>query len=86
MGDWDFAALARLVYRMLNWREQCVDKRMKYHEEERRAHEIHTIQKKAQELGLESHSHLCPRISGVSKEISHGKYCCGAASQANRGW
>ncbi len=45
--------LARLVYRMLRYGEQYVDKGMKYYEEKYRAHEIRSIQKKAKELGLE---------------------------------
>lgn len=45
--------LARLVYRMLKYGEQYVDKGMNYYEEKYRAREIHTIQKKAKELGLE---------------------------------
>jgi transposase len=45
--------LARLVYRMLKYGEQYVDKGMKYYEEKYRAHEIRSIQKKAKELGLE---------------------------------
>ena len=44
---------ARLVYRMLKYGEQYVDKGMKYYEEKYRAHEIRSIQKKAKELGLE---------------------------------
>ncbi len=44
--------LARLVYRLLRYGEQYVDKGMKYYEEKYRAHEIRSIQKKAKELGL----------------------------------
>jgi transposase len=45
--------LARLVYRMLKYGEQYVDRGMTYYEEKYRAHEIRSIQKKAKELGLE---------------------------------
>jgi transposase len=45
--------LARLVYRMLKYGEQYVDKGMKYYEEKYRAHEIRNMQKKAKDLGLE---------------------------------
>jgi len=44
--------LARLVYRMLRFGEQYVDKGMKYYEEKYREHEIRSIQKKAKDLGL----------------------------------
>jgi transposase len=44
--------LARLVYRMLRYGEQYVDKGMKYYEEKYREHEIRSIQKKAKDLGL----------------------------------
>jgi transposase len=44
--------LARLVYRMLRYGEQYVDKGMKYYEEKYREHEIRSIQKKANDLGL----------------------------------
>lgn len=44
--------LARLVYRMLRYGEQYVDKGMKYYEEKYREHEIRSIQKKANNLGL----------------------------------
>ena len=39
--------LARLVYRMLRYGEQYVDKGMEYYEEKYREHEIRSIQKKA---------------------------------------
>jgi hypothetical protein len=45
--------LARLVYRMLKYGEQYVDKGMNYYEEKYRDHEIRSIQKKAKELGLD---------------------------------
>jgi transposase len=44
--------LARLVYRMLRYGEQYVDKGMKYFEEKYRQHQILNIQKKAKDLGL----------------------------------
>ena len=43
---------ARLVYRMLRYGEQYVDKGLKYYEEKYREHEIRSIQKKAKDLGL----------------------------------
>jgi hypothetical protein len=45
--------LARLVYRMLRYGEQFVDKGMNYYEEKYREHEIQSIQKKAKQLGLQ---------------------------------
>ena len=45
--------LARLVYRMLKYGEQYVDKGMNYYEEKYREHEIQSIQKKAKQLGLQ---------------------------------
>jgi hypothetical protein len=50
--------LARLVYRMLRYGDQYVDKGMNYYEEKYRDHQIRSIQKKAKELGLEVT--LCP--------------------------
>jgi len=44
---------ARLVYRMLKYGEQYVDKGMNYYEETYRDHEIRSVQKKAKELGLD---------------------------------
>jgi transposase len=44
--------LARLVYRMLRYGEQYVDKGMKYFEDKYRQHQILSIQKKAKDLGL----------------------------------
>jgi hypothetical protein len=44
--------LARLVYRMLRYGEQYVDKGMKYFEEKYRQHEILSIQKKPKDLGF----------------------------------
>jgi hypothetical protein len=45
--------LARLVYRMLRYGEQYVDKGMDYYERKYREHEIRSIQKRAKELGLQ---------------------------------
>ena len=45
--------LARLVYRMLKYGEQYVDKGMNYYEEKYRDHEIRSIQERAKELGLD---------------------------------
>jgi transposase len=45
--------LARLVYRMLRYGDQYVDKGMNYYEEKYRDYQIRSIQKKAKELGLE---------------------------------
>jgi transposase len=44
--------LARLVYRMLRYGEQYVDKGMKYYEEKYRQQEIRNIHKKAKHLGF----------------------------------
>lgn len=44
--------LARLVYRMLKYGEEYVDKRMNYYEEKYREHQIRSIEKKAKDLGL----------------------------------
>jgi transposase len=44
--------LARLVYRMLRYGEQYVDKGIKYYEDKYRQHEIRSIQKKAKDLGF----------------------------------
>ena len=43
--------LARLVYRMLRYGEQYVDKGMNYYEEKYRENEIRSIQKRAKQLG-----------------------------------
>ncbi len=45
--------LARLVYGMLRYGEQYVDKGMSYYEERYREHEIRSMQKRAKELGLQ---------------------------------
>jgi transposase len=44
--------LARLVYRLLRYGEEYVDKGMRSYEEKYREHEIRSIQKKAKDLGL----------------------------------
>jgi hypothetical protein len=44
--------LARLVYRMLRYGEQYVDKGMKYFEEKYRQHQISSIEKTAKDLGF----------------------------------
>ncbi len=44
--------LARLVYRMLRYREQYVDKGINYYEDKYREHEIRSIQKEAKDLGF----------------------------------
>jgi len=48
--------LARLVYRMLRYGEQYVDKGLKYFEEKYLEHEIRSIQKKAKDTGCHSQS------------------------------
>jgi hypothetical protein len=45
--------LARLVYRMLRYGDQYVDKGMNYYEEKYREHEIQSIHKRAKQLGLQ---------------------------------
>jgi transposase len=45
--------LARLVYRMLKYGEQYVDKGMNFYEEKYREQEIRSIQKRAKQLGLQ---------------------------------
>jgi transposase len=45
--------LARLVYRMLRYGEQYVDKGINYYEEKYRDNEIRSIQKRAKQLGLQ---------------------------------
>jgi transposase len=45
--------LARLVYRMLRYGEQYVDKGMNYYEEKYRKNEIRSIQRRAKQLGLQ---------------------------------
>ena len=45
--------LARLVYRMLKYGQQYVDKGMEYHDQRYRNQQIHLLQKKAAQLGLQ---------------------------------
>ena len=44
--------LARLVYRMLKWGHQYVDKGLQYYEERHREQQVRLLQKKAAKLGL----------------------------------
>jgi len=44
--------LARLVYRMLKYGQQYVDKGMEYHHQRYRNQQIQSLQKKAAKLGL----------------------------------
>jgi hypothetical protein len=44
--------LARLVYRMLKWGHQYVDKGLQYYEERHRLQQIHSLTKRAAKLGL----------------------------------
>ncbi len=60
--------LARLVYRMLRYGEQYVDKGMKYYEEKYRAHEIRSIHEKGQGAWAGSHSQPRGCVTEVSKE------------------
>jgi hypothetical protein len=45
--------LARLVYRMLKYGQQFVDKGMEYYEQRYRNQQLHLLQKKAAILGLQ---------------------------------
>src|SRR5207247_8240452 len=45
--------LARLVYRMLKYGQRYVDKGTEYYQKRYRQHQIHLIQKKATQLGLQ---------------------------------
>jgi len=45
--------LARLVYRMLKYGQQYVDKGMEYHDQRYRNQQIQSLQKKAAKLGLQ---------------------------------
>ena len=45
--------LARLVYRMLKYGQEYVDKGMQYYEQRYRNQQIHLLQKKAAQLGLQ---------------------------------
>ena len=62
--------LARLVYRMLRYGERYVDKGMKYYAEKYGEHEIRSIQKKANELGLVV-TLTTNRLREVSEESGH---------------
>jgi len=44
--------LARLVYRMLKWGHEYVDKGLQYYEERHREQQVHLLQRKAAKLGL----------------------------------
>ena len=45
--------LARLVYRMLKYGQQFVDKGMEYYEQRYRDQQVHLLQKRAAKLGLQ---------------------------------
>jgi len=45
--------LARLVYRMLKYGQQFVDKGMEYYEQRYRNQQVQLLQKKAAKLGLQ---------------------------------
>ena len=45
--------LARLVYRMLKYGQQFVDKGMEYYEQRYRNQQVHLLQKRAAKLGLQ---------------------------------
>ena len=45
--------LARLVYRMLKWGHEYVDKGLHYYEERHRLQQIHSLKKRAAKLGLQ---------------------------------
>ena len=44
--------LARLVYRLLRWGHEYVDKGLQYYEDQHRQQQLHSLQKKALKLGL----------------------------------
>jgi len=44
--------LARLVYRMLKWGHEYVDKGLQYYEDPHREQQVRLLQKKAAKLGL----------------------------------
>jgi transposase len=44
--------LARLVYRMLRWGHEYVDKGLRYYEDRHRQQQVRLLQKKALKLGL----------------------------------
>jgi transposase len=45
--------LARLVYRMLKWGHEYVDKGLQYYEERHRLQQVHLLKKRAAKLGLQ---------------------------------
>jgi serine/threonine protein kinase len=45
--------LARLVYRMLRWDHEYVDKGLQYYEERHRQQQVHLLKKRAAKLGLQ---------------------------------
>jgi len=45
--------LARLVYRMLKYGQQFVDKGMEYYDQRYRNQQVHLLQKRAAQLGLQ---------------------------------
>jgi transposase len=45
--------LARLVYRMLKWGHEYVDKGLKYYEERHREQQVQLLKKRAAKLGLQ---------------------------------
>jgi transposase len=44
--------LARLVYRMLKWGHEYVDKGLQYYEDRHRQQQVHLLQKRAAKLGF----------------------------------
>jgi transposase len=46
------ARLGRLIYRMLKYGEEYVDKGMAYYEEKYAAQQLKTLRKKAKDLGM----------------------------------
>jgi transposase len=45
--------LARLIYRMLRWGHEYVDKGLTYYEERHREQQLHLLKKRAAKLGLQ---------------------------------
>jgi hypothetical protein len=45
--------LARLVYRMLKWGHEYVDKGLQYYEARHREQQLHLLKKRAAKLGLQ---------------------------------
>jgi hypothetical protein len=45
--------LARLVYRMLKWGHEYVDKGLHYYEEQHRRQQVQLLKKRATKLGLQ---------------------------------